>query len=223
MRILVLAAALLAAPVAEAVERPIVVELFTSQGCSSCPPADAYLRELASRRDVLPLAFHVTYWNRLGWRDPYALTSATARQEAYAGRLGETAFTPQMIIDGRSSVIGSRRAEVGAAIAKAKGQAGAGVSVALGRGPSGLSIAVGRGAGAGRVLLVGFDRQRTTAVGRGENSGRTLIESNIVRSIREIGAWRGAALDLSEAVPAGEDAAVILQAADGSILGASRL
>lgn len=223
MRTLLLAAALLAAPVAEAAERPVVVELFTSQGCSSCPPADAYLSDLAGRRDVLPLAFHVTYWNRLGWRDPYSLTAATARQEAYAGRLGETAFTPQLVIDGRSSVIGSRRGEAGAAIAQAKAQAGTGVPVSLSRGGAGLSIAVGPGVGAGRVLLVGFDRQRTTPVGRGENSGRMLTESNIVRSIREVGAWRGTPLNLGEAVPAGEDAAVIVQADDGRILGAARL
>ncbi|GJE56635.1 MULTISPECIES: DUF1223 domain-containing protein [Methylobacterium] len=223
MRILLLAAALLAAPLAEAAERPVVVELFTSQGCSSCPPADAYLTDLAARRDVLPLAFHVTYWNRLGWRDPYSLTAATARQEAYAGRLGETAFTPQMVVDGRSSVIGSRRGEAGAAIAQAKAQAVTGVPVSLSRGGAGLSIAVGPGAGAGRVLLVGFDRRRTTPVGRGENSGRTLTESNIVRSIREVATWRGAPLSLGEGVPAGEDAAVIVQADDGRILGAARL
>lgn len=223
MRILLLAAALLAAPVAEAAERPVVVELFTSQGCSSCPPADAYLSDLAGRRDVLPLAFHVTYWNRLGWRDPYSLTAATARQETYAGRLGETAFTPQMVIDGRSSVIGSRRSEAGAAIAQAKAQAGTSVPVSLSRGGAGLSIAVGPGAGAGRVLLVGFDRRRTTPVGRGENSGRTLTESNIVRSIREVATWRGAPLSLGEGVPAGEDAAVIVQTDDGRILGAARL
>ncbi|GEO98489.1 DUF1223 domain-containing protein [Methylobacterium haplocladii] len=223
MRPLLLAAALLAAPVARAAERPVVVELFTSQGCSSCPPADAYLTDLTSRRDVLPLAFHVTYWNGLGWRDPYALAAATARQEGYAGRLGETAFTPQMVIDGRSSVIGSRRGEAGAAIAQAKEQASDGVPVSVSRSGAGLAIAVGQGAGAGRVLLVGFDRRRTTPVGRGENSGRTLTESNIVRSIREVGAWRGSSLSVNEAVPAGEDAAVIVQAADGRILGAARL
>ncbi len=222
MRALLAALALFAVPAAQAAERPVVVELFTSQGCSSCPPADAYLTDLAGRRDVLPLAFHVTYWNRLGWRDPFSLMEATTRQEAYAGRLGETAFTPQMVIDGRSSVIGSRRGEASAAIARAKA-AGIGVPVSLGRSGGGLSIAVGQGAGSGRILLVGFDRQRTTPIGRGENGGRTLTESNIVRSIRDVGAWRGAPLDINEAVPAGEDAAVVVQASDGRILGAARL
>ena len=221
---LVLAASLLTGPVAQAAERPVVVELFTSQGCSSCPPADAYLSELArGRSDVLPLAFHVTYWNRLGWRDPYSLEAATARQDVYAGRFGETAFTPQLVVDGRASLIGSRRGEAGAAIAQARAKAGAAVPVGLRRSGDDLAIDVGAGSGAGRVLLVGFDRERVTQVRRGENGGRTLTESNIVRAIRDLGAWRGAAFSRRESLPAGEDAAVLVQAADGRILGAARL
>src|SRR6201997_2853982 len=117
---LALAAAL--APVAaSAADRPVVVELFTSQGCSSCPPANAYLNEMAKdRRDVLPLAFHVTYWDRLGWKDPFSLEAATARQDRYGHRFGDGSYTPEIVVDGTSSHVGSDRGEVGAAIEKAR-------------------------------------------------------------------------------------------------------
>ncbi|MBE7247956.1 MAG: DUF1223 domain-containing protein, partial [Actinomycetospora chiangmaiensis] len=101
---LLISAALLCAGLRPAVaaERPVVVELFTSQSCSSCPPAEALIGRLAHEGpDVLPLAFHVTYWNHLNWRDPYSLPAATARQEAYAARLGGPSYTPQAVIDGR--------------------------------------------------------------------------------------------------------------------------
>lgn len=221
----ILGLALLPATGALSAERPVVVELFTSQGCSSCPPADAYLTELArGRRDVLPLAFHVTYWNRLGWRDPFSLEAATERQDGYAQRFGDNAFTPQMVIDGTRSVVGSRRGEVAAAIGQAApGARAAAAAMRLRREGGRISVTVGPGQGSGRVLLVGFDREHTTAVARGENGGRTLTESNIVRSIRNVGQWSGGALSLSEPAPAGGDAAVILQAPDGRILGAARL
>ena len=87
-------AACLAPAVAGSAERPVVVELFTSQGCSSCPPADAHLNELSrDRRDVLPLAFHVTYWDRLGWEDPFSLEAATERQDRYGHRFGDGSYT----------------------------------------------------------------------------------------------------------------------------------
>src|SRR5579859_2803882 len=110
-----------AAVTAAAETRPVVVELFTSEGCSSCPPADALLSELArSRPDVLPLAFHITYWDRLGWPDPFALRAATDRQRDYAGTLGlDSIYTPQMVVDGRRDVIGSDRGSVLAALHQA--------------------------------------------------------------------------------------------------------
>jgi hypothetical protein len=92
---------------------PVVVELFTSQGCSSCPPADEYLGELAHRRDVIALAFHVDYWDYIGWKDPFASPDFTRRQRAYAGALGlRGLYTPQMIVDGRADAVGSDRARV---------------------------------------------------------------------------------------------------------------
>lgn len=214
---------LLAAERADARERPVVIELFTSQGCSSCPPAEALLNEYATRADVLPLGFHVTYWNGLGWRDPFSFEGATQRQAVYSGQLDSGApFTPQLVVDGRYSTVGSRRGEVAAAIDKARAQAG-GAEVALSRRDGRLRVRIGQGSGSARVLLVGFDRQHTTPVGRGENSGRTIVQANVVRSIRSLGTWNGSPLDLSETAPAGQDAAVLLQAPGGRILGAARL
>ncbi len=213
----------LQAAAAVAAERPVVVELFTSEGCSSCPPADEFLSELSrGRRDVLPLAFHVTYWDRLGWKDPFSLSAATQRQSVYGSRFGGGSYTPEMVVDGRKGVVGSERDEAEAALASAKQEAD-GAPVSLQRGGGSVSIKVGGGSGTGRVVLVGFDHQHRTAVGRGENSGRTLTESNIVRSIRPVGEWTGAPLSLDVGAPEGEDAAVLVEAPDGHIVGAARL
>src|SRR6516225_8160911 len=98
---------------AHAGERPMVVELFTSEGCSSCPPADALLAELASRPDVLALSFHVDYWDRLGWKDPFSSHEATQRQDRYASLLDlATVYTPQIVVDGTWQAVGSDRADV---------------------------------------------------------------------------------------------------------------
>jgi hypothetical protein len=212
-------------PVASfAAERPVVVELFTSQGCSSCPPANAYLNEMVKqRRDVLALAFHVTYWDRLGWKDPFSLVAATDRQAVYGRRFGDGSYTPEIVVDGSASAVGSDRGEVGPAIENAKrnGQTAAAVNVS--KSGEQLSIEVGAGSGNARVLLVGFDHEHTTAIGRGENGGRTLTEANVVRSIRIAGQWSGTALHLNERFPEGQDVAVVLEAPDGRIIGASRL
>ena len=106
--------------VAAAAERPVVVELFTSQGCSSCPPANAFLNEMTrNRSDVLPLAFHVTYWDRLGWKDPFSMEAATSRQNRYGHRFGDGSYTPEMVVDGAVGLVGSHRDEVNAAIEQA--------------------------------------------------------------------------------------------------------
>lgn len=213
---------LLAANVAHAQDAPVVVELFTSQGCSSCPPADAFLTDLArQRRDVLPLAFHVTYWNYLGWRDPYSLDAATQRQRDYARHLSQDGiYTPQMVVDGTTDFVGSRRSEGLSAIAAASRKS---VPVTVARDGTALVVTVGPGAGTAQVLLVGFDPSHETHIGRGENGGRTLHESNIVRSLTPIAAWTGSTLTLHQAPPAGETFAVLLQAEDGRIIGAGRL
>jgi hypothetical protein len=216
-------ATLALAPAAAAAERPVVVELFTSQGCSSCPPANAYLNELArGRRDVLPLAFHVTYWDRLGWKDPFSLDAATDRQDRYGHRFGDGSYTPEIVVDGASSHVGSRRDDVGSAIDAARHQSQTAAAVSIVRQGDQLTIEVGGGSGRGKVLLIGFDREHQTAIRRGENGGRTLEEANVVRSIRPIGDWQGAQLRITEKSPEGQDVAVILEAPDGRIVGAAR-
>ncbi|CAM2186498.1 DUF1223 domain-containing protein [Paraburkholderia sacchari] len=216
--------ALLAAVPLAASARPVVVELFTSEGCSSCPPADAYLSDLSiNRQDVLPLAFHVTYWDGLGWKDPYSLEAATQRQAAYSSRFGGSSYTPEMVVDGRKSFVGWDRAAGEKAILAAQASRAGTVSVNGRRAGNTLSIVLGAGSGRGQILLVGYDREHVTAVGRGENSGRALKESNIVRSIESIGEWNGASMTLNHRVPSGELAAVLVQTPDGSIVGATRV
>ncbi len=206
-----------------AAERPVVVELFTSQSCSSCPPAEALIGRLAHEgAEVLPLAFHVTYWNHLDWRDPYSLPTATARQDAYATRFGGPTYTPQAVVDGQAELIGSDEAGLRAVIARAR-SAGPSVPVTLVREGTRIAARVGAGSGAGRVLLIGFDPSHTSRVLRGENAGRTLEQANVVRSIQDLGPWSGAAAAFAAAVPEGETAALLLQASDGRILGAGRL
>ena len=207
-----------------AADRPVVVELFTSQGCSSCPPANALLNELSrSRHDVLPLAFHVTYWDNLGWKDPFSLQAATQRQDQYGRRFGDGSYTPEIVVDGSAGVVGSRRGEVGSAIERAKRDSQTAAAVNVTKDGGGVSIQIGSGSGNGRVLLIGFDHEHTTSIGRGENGGRTLEEFNVVRSIRSVGQWWGTPLRINERFPEGQDVAVVLEAPDGQIVGASRL
>ena len=206
-------------------QRPVVVELFTSEGCSSCPPADAFLTELAQERpDLLPLAFHITYWDGLGWRDPFALPAATGRQRAYARLLGrDSIFTPEMVVEGSESLVGSDRAQAEAAIRQAATSHVTATAVTIRRTGDTLTIDLERGSGPGTVLLVGFDPLHRTPVGRGENGGRTLTESNIVRSIQTIAEWTCAPLHVQQPLPAGQDYAAIVQASSGHIIGAARL
>ena len=213
------------AAVAEPARPLVVVELFTSQGCSSCPPADAVLLELSrTRADVLPLAFHVTYWDRLGWKDPFSLEAATARQRAHGQALGlQTIYTPQAVVAGRLDVVGSDRGALLAAIDKAGAKAAVAAPVLAVRRQAGLALIEGSGAAEGAtVWLVSYDALHRTAVGRGENGGRTLLEANVVRSMQSLGAWSGGAVRLERPAPEGERLAVLVQAADGRIVAAAR-
>lgn len=213
-----------AATSAGAAERPVVVELFTSEGCSSCPPADALLARLAARTDVLALAFHVDYWNRLGWTDPFSSPEATARQRHYAQLLGlEGVYTPQIVVDGRWQAVGSDEAAVDDALANARRDR-APVPVTLAVDPEGARIALGasRSKAAGVVWLIGFDRRHTDAVSSGENAGRSLTHVDVVRGIAEVGRFTGDARVIEVPLDWRSDRiAAIVQASDGRILGAA--
>src|SRR5258708_39084062 len=175
--------------------RPKIVELYTSEGCSSCPPAEALLGELAARPDVLPLGFHVDYWDELGWRDRFSLAAATERQQWWGGVLGlATIYTPQMIIEGRRSVLGSDRAAVDAALAEPAVTIPVDAQLVAGQ----ITVKVGAYPGALKydVYAIAFLPHAITAIGRGENAGRSLTEWNIVRSWRKLGTGHGHAPQL---------------------------
>lgn len=209
------------APVATAADggEPIVVELFTSQGCSSCPPADALLAELAQRPDVIALGYHVDYWDHLGWKDPLSSPQATARQRDYARHFGRNqVYTPQLVVDGSEEAVGSDRAAVTAAIRRASPPAAAPVTIAADR----RSVSVGKGTGTGNVLLARFARSRRTAVSAGENASHILQDANGVESLVKLGEWTDAETMFPLDPPGpGEGVAVLVQAADGHILGAA--
>ena len=207
-------------------KRMVLVELFTSQGCSSCPPADAYLGSLSERPGVLALAFHVDYWNSPQWHDRFSLPASTARQDRYVRNLGKSAeYTPQFIVDGRTELLGAHAELTEQALAAPK----PGVALSLTEVNAELRIEVGAAPGhsaACEVILLSYLRHASSAVGGGENGGRTLEDFNIVRSLRVLGSWRGDAGHFE--VPLGSlpgDAtavAVLLQVAgQGPILGAA--
>ncbi len=219
----VLCAATPAAPLPDV--RPTVVELFTSQGCSSCPPADTLLGELKSRPNVLALAFHVTYWDELGWADRYALPYADQRQSRYARSLKlSSVFTPQVIVDGRRSFVGSDRGGILPEIAGER--PGVGISIGASGAELQIDVAAAASAVGGDVLLLALLPEAQTAIGRGENGGRTLHEFNIVRASFALGAWDGGArhyaLRRASIPPDATTVAVVVQQSEQrSILGAA--
>jgi len=224
-RIAVLALLAILPRAALAAQRPVVVQLFTSLGCSDCPSADALLAHVSGQdRDVLALDLHVTYWNDASWADPYSLRSVDQMQNEYAAlRHQSEVYTPEAVVDGGEPFVGSNAGAMAAAIAQAKARIAAEPPVAASiRGTaSGLTVTIGSGAGAATVWLFGFDPVRTTRVQGGENAGASITEANVVSSITRLGDWRGRALRLRSNSPAGKRFAVVLQRADGTILAAA--
>jgi hypothetical protein len=185
-----------------------VVELFTSQGCSDCPPADRTLGELTNSGGVITLAWHVDYWDYLGWRDTFSSKSATNRQEAYNRTIGAGVFTPQFVINGKQSGLGGQRGGLPVAV-NVKNNGGA------------LSVKVGAGSGAANLYLVTYANSATVAIKRGENSGRNVTYRHVVSGLRSIGSWNGSPVNIT--VPSGgSGCAVLLQrGTNGPILGAA--
>jgi hypothetical protein len=235
LTLIVLAVSLFAVPPARAADggdAAVVVELFTSQGCSSCPAADAYLGELAERKDVIALSEHVDYWNYIGWVDRFASEQTTRRQKAYMHSLGAAyVYTPQMVINGASHVVGSDKAAVVHAIEAAREKPGPHLAVSMTTEANGrvhLSIPAGQFSEPASILLVAFDRQHETDVTAGENTGRSIVNYHVVRGFAEIGRYDGKATSIvlgPDNVPKSmswaDGCAVLLQSeGSGAIVGA---
>jgi hypothetical protein len=204
-------------------DRPLgVVELFTSQGCSSCPPADAVLGELVAEGRVLALSYHVDYWNYLGWKDTLASPENTARQHAYArAQERKSVYTPQAIINGRVHENGSERTAIDRHLdaMAAKGE-GLHVDVGIEHAGDTVTIDVKAGTGKANLVLVVFERHNRVAVASGENDGRSIDYHNSVRAIQTVGMWKGKPLTVE--LPASivddwarKNCAVLLQRAAG--------
>jgi hypothetical protein len=209
------------APVAPAARHPVVLELFTSQGCSSCPPADALLGQLAQRPTVIALAWHVDYWDHLGWRDRFATRTATDRQRAYARQLGSGVFTPALVVDGTNVVIGSERSSVEAAIEAAHPLP---VALTLSLAADTVAVEVSAAAGPVRALRIVYDPEHATDVAAGENDGERLREYRVVREVETLADWDGAARRfIAKPSGPGRGQVFLVQTADLRILGAADL
>ncbi|GAB6052716.1 DUF1223 domain-containing protein [Magnetospira thiophila] len=203
---------------------PVVVELFTSQGCSSCPPADAFIGELADEKAVLPLSFHVDYWDYIGWKDPFADPDHGRRQKAYAQQFNQrSVYTPQVVVQGLYEAVGSNRRSVRQLIQRASEETSP-IAILMQPQDDGLHIRLPEthpGLQAD-LLLVLFDRQHVTQVRRGENRGETLTNRNVVRATLALGTWDGMATEFLVAasrLPGTADAgALLLQKPNGGAI-----
>lgn len=171
---------------------PVVIELFTSQGCSSCPPADMLAKRLAKDDTLLVISRPVTYWDRLGWKDTLALPQNTTLQRAYAskGNAGSGVYTPQMVVNGGDGAVGSREGDIRSIVRNARKS---GPDIQVDRDDVGQVIVTisGRTAHMARVSLLALSSSETVQVGRGENGGRQLHYTNVVKSEKNLGSWLG--------------------------------
>jgi hypothetical protein len=216
-----------------------VVELFTSQGCGKCPPADALLGRLSADPGLVTLTFAVDYWDYLGWKDTAARPEFTQRQRGYAeARNDHTVYTPQVVIDGRAPVVGSDGDAIETTIAALADKAeGPVVDVDVETTPDALVVRVADapatlGTNRATVWLARYDLTRTIRIGRGENSGRSVTYTHLVKSLQPIGMWKGKAVSIElprqETVHGTEEGCAILLQAEGEngpgpILGARRV
>ena len=213
-----------------------VVELFTSQGCSSCPPADELLVEFSRQPDIVALSLPVNYWDYLGWKDTLAHVAFTERQKAYAhSRSDRQVFTPQMIVNGKKSSIGSDRAQVEKAIQyTTKGRKALPVNVVINEQKDTVTITVEETPDTtqreAEIWILPVLRSQTVPIERGENKGKTITYANVVRGLNRVGEWRGGSarfeVPLDMARKGGDAYVVLLQGTDaarpGLILGAAK-
>jgi hypothetical protein len=208
--------------------QPVLVELYTSQGCSDCPPADEILADLARRSDVVALSFPITYWDMLGWKDTLATQSNTDRQKAYAEALGRSGtYTPQIIVGGMEDVVGNKRHRVLSAVTRhyALRREAEPISFDVNYSAENLTIDISGAAprsiadgSAATIWVMRVLGQASVAVEQGENKNRMLAYTNIVRDIREAGSWTGGDKTLTLPLtlePSNHDAiAVVMQSGD---------
>lgn len=219
-------------PPAAAQQKPTVVELFTSQGCNSCPPADSYLGELAGRKDVLALTFNVDYWDYLGWKDTLASRENTERQQAYARSIdSRRVYTPQMVIGGHIDVVGSDRSGVARAIDRDQNRDAPRIDVHFAKKGEMTLVQITGAAYANKatIWLVRYNREAKVAIRRGENAGHDLSYHNVVKDYKSLGLWRGHAMEIALDTKAlkdgGADTCAILVQLDGNgpIVGAKEM
>jgi hypothetical protein len=202
-------------PIAAQAEPVVVVELYTSQGCSSCPPADEYLASLVGDPSVIPLAMHVDYWDYIGWKDTFSMHKFTERQQAYARVEGSrTIYTPQMIVGGADQVVGNNPSAINALI-RAHHDTAATVALDVARKGDSLVISAdttGAVEGPLDVVVVRFLAEDDVAIKRGENAGRTISYHNIVTAMDRVGEWSGnGPLQMEVAIKGDDRVVVILQ------------
>lgn len=204
---------------------PVVVELYQSQGCSSCPPANANLNAVAGNKGILALSFAVTYWDRLGWKDRFARPEYTQRQWDYANATGRgRVYTPQVIVNGRAMMVGGNKAHFARLIAEG-GAARGGPTLTVSNGQ--VVVGPGKTPTPANVWLVRYDpRTRNVAIRAGENGGRTLPHRNIVTELRDLGRWTGREMRFT--IPPAADAAIrtavfVQQGKGGPIVSALKL
>jgi hypothetical protein len=215
-----------------AVAEPVaVVELFTSQGCSSCPPADRLMTEWARDPKLVAISMPVDYWDYLGWRDTLAKHDFTLRQQAYAHRRGDRdVYTPQVVVNGAAHVVGSQKGAVDAAVRSGPGRLP--VTVGIANSLNGYIVSAGAGPGPGDVILVPIKRTARVAIDRGENGGSSVTYANVARDLRKIGRYEGKPMTLTlgpgeTSAPDADSFAILIQAVEhgrpGAILGAAML
>jgi hypothetical protein len=204
-------------------DAPVVVEEFQSQGCSSCPPANANINAIAGRPEILALSFAVTYWDQLGWKDTFDQPAFTQRQWDYAHFAGRgNVATPQVIVDGKTAIVGSDRDELEKVIAKEGAPTGGpAITTASGK----ISVAGAKAAWPATVWLVRYDPNvRWVSIRAGENDGKKLPHRNIVRELVALGDWTGR--QVSFVIPAPKEAglrsAVLVQSGKGGPIIAAR-
>ena len=208
-------------------QSPVVVELFTSQGCPSCPPADKLLHELAQRDDVIPLALHVDYWDYIGWKDEFSHPDYAKRQRGYAVQAKRrSVYTPQMIVNGVTDIVGARRMELSKAIAH---HADLPSRVELSVNRSGSEILINAQPtnvdGPLIVRMLRYTPQRSAHITRGENAGHTMLYANVTENWTVLAEWDGTtALALTSVVEGDKPVVVLVQQGQhGPILAAVRL